>query len=673
MTTVQASICLRRSSLYIGLLLPALAIGAERSPASDARHETPAELDEVVVHASPLRQGAEALAQPVEILTGEKLDQVRAASLGETVGKLPGVQSSNFGAGVGRPIIRGLDGPRVSTLSGGLATQDVSTISQDHGVTLEPFLADQIEVLKGPATLLYGSGSIGGLVNVVDGRIAERPLAEAFQGRAEFRTDSVSDGSTVLARLDGSALDGAMVLHADALYRNQRDYDTPDGTQTNSFIDTKTGALGTSFVSDEGFFGVSFAKYEDTYGNPGEPGDLANGERGVSLDLSQDRFEAKGGLQREFGLFSGLRASLAHTEYEHTEFEGEGVGTVFFNDATEGRVELTHGVAGGWLGAIGGQLYTREFEAIGEEAFVPRTQTRAGGLFVTEQLTWNDIQFDLGARVDKVRSDPDGALDERSFTPLSIAADAIWKVNDQWRLSLAIDRAERAPAEEELFANGPHVATASFEIGDPTLDIETANQVEVGVHFHSDQFELKAALYQTRFDDFIYLRDSGEFEAVEEGEDPLPIRLWTAEDATFRGFEVEAIAHLVDSDSGRLDARLFTDQVRATFDAGGNVPRIVPSRVGADLRWNTDAWRASVGATRYDEQGDVAINETPTDGYTLVDAHFAYHFDATKLSWEVFVDANNLTDKVGRVHTSFLKDVVVLPGRNFSAGVRVFF
>ncbi len=672
MTNLQLLASLRRSPLYLALVLPSLLLAAEPQ-ASDSRHDTPESLDEIVVFASPLRQSAEELAQPVEVLSGEKLDEARAATLGETVGKLPGVQSSNFGAGVGRPIIRGLDGARVSTLAGGLATQDVSTISQDHGVTLEPFLADQIEVLKGPATLLYGSGAIGGVVNVVDGRIAERALDAALQGRAEFRTDSVSDGSTVMARVDASALDGAMVLHADALYRNQRDYDTPDGTQPNSYIDTKTGALGSSWVSDEGFFGVSISKYEDTYGNPGEPGDLANGERGVFLDLSQDRYEAKGGLLREFGVFSGLRASLAHTDYDHTEFEGEEVGTVFFNQATEGRVELTHGNPGGWLGAIGAQLFTREFEAIGEEAFVPRTQTRSGGVFVTEQTTWNAVQFDLGARIDRVHSEPDGGLPDRSFNPFSISADAIWKVSDQWRFSLVLDRAERAPAEEELFANGPHVATASFEIGDPALDVESAKQVELGMHFHSEQFELKASLYQTRFDDFIYLFDSGDFEAGDEGEDPLPIRLWTAADAKFRGFEVEAIAHLVDSASGRLDARVFTDHVRATFAAGGNVPRIVPSRVGAELRWNADAWRVSLGATRYDEQDDVALNETPSDGYTLVDAHFAYHLDSSKFGWELFVDANNLSDQVGRVHTSFLKDVVVLPGRNVSAGVRVFF
>lgn len=660
-----------RTPLFLALCIAAsLANATEPLTANDPRHDNANELDTVIVTASPLRQSAEDLSQPIEVLSGEALDEAKSATLGETVGKLPGVQSSNFGAGVGRPIIRGLDGGRVGVLSGGLATQDVSTVSQDHNVTIEPFLADQIEVLKGPSTLLYGSGAIGGVVNIVDGRIAERALDTTINGRAELRADSVNDGFTGMARADAMGADGRLVLHADAVYRNQKDYDTPLGTQTNSFIDTKTGALGASLVGDAGFLGFSAARYEDRYGNPGEPGDRSAGDRGVSLDMLQNRFELKGGLQQAFGIFSGLRASVARTNYEHTEFEGDAVGTRFLNTATEGRLELTHAPLAGWIGAFGAQAYSREFEAIGEEAFVPRTQTRAGGLFVTEQKKWNAFQLDLGARVDRIKSDPDG-FSERSFTPVSLSAGALWNIDQDWRLSVNLDRAERAPAEEELFANGPHIATLSFEIGDPNLRKERATQAEIGLHYHGERFEAKAAVYQTRFNGFIYLVDSGDF--VDGEEEPLPVRLWSQADATFRGFELEGIAHLVDNDAGRLDLRVFGDRVRATLDNGGNLPRIAPSRVGADLRWNSNAWRASVGALRYAKQDDIATGETPTDGYTLVDAHFAYHWDTDRLGWELFVDGNNLTDQTARVHTSFLKDNVVLPGRNVGLGVRLFF
>ena len=660
----------RLSPLFLALAACVSAPAFAATPASpeDPHHDAPVELDQVVVTSHSLRTSAEDMAQPVEVLTGEKLDEARGTTLGETVGKLPGVQSSNFGQGVGRPIIRGLDNARVATLTGGMSSADVSTVSQDHNVSIEPFLADQIEVLKGPATLLYGSGAIGGVVNVVDGRIAETPMTETVRGRAEARYDTVNDGWTGMARADAMGANGALVIHADGVYRNQKDYDTPLGTQANSFVETRTGALGASLVGDAGFFGMSASRFEDEYGNPGEPGNAEEGEPAVRIDMKQSRFEAKAGITQPFGIFSGLRASVAHSNYEHTEFEGEETGTRFFNEGTEGRLELTHKAWGPWFGAFGVQFGDRTFEAIGEEAFVPRTQTNEYGVFVTEQGKWDKFQLDLGARTDRIERTPDG-LDKRTFSPLSLSAGAMWRFNDVWRITANLDRAERAPVEEELFADGPHAATASFEIGNPDLDKERATQAEVGVHYHGPGFEAKLSAYQTRFDGFIYLVDTG----LVDDEEGLPIRQWSQADATFRGFEGEGTFHLIDNESGQLDARIYGDTVRATLDEGGNLPRIAPSRLGAELRWTGNSWRASVGSVRYDKQDKVAVGETPTSGYTLVDAHVAYHFDHGDTGWEVFLDGTNLTDQEAHVHTSFLKDSVVLPGRGVAFGVRTFF
>jgi iron complex outermembrane recepter protein len=640
-------------------LTPVLAhaAGSQDASGQDARHDEPKDLDRVVVNASPLRKTAEELSQPAEVLTGEGLDRTKAATLGETVERLPGVQASNFGAGVGRPIIRGLDGPRTAVLSGGLSSQDVSTISQDHATAIEPFLSDQIEVLKGPATLLYGSGAIGGVVNVVDGRIAERALDDALSGRAEVRYDSVNKGKTAMARIDAMGANGALALHADGLYRDFDDYDTPDGEQTNSFVETRSGALGASYIGADGFIGVSLSRFDNRYGNPGEPGDPDAGEAGVSLDMLQDRFELKAGIDRDLWIFDGLRLGFANTDYEHTEFEGDEVGTVFDSQANEGRLELTHRPFGAWTGAIGLQVGERTFEAIGEEAFVPRTKTRSRGLFLVEQAQWGAFQLDLGARIDRVRTD---AVDNprRNFSPLSLSVGALWNVNDSWRVSLNLDRAERALAEEELYAN---------------LREERADQVEIGLHFHSDRFDAKASVYSTRFDGFIYLADTVTFTTPEPGEDPLPIRVWTQADADFTGIEAEFIAKLIDNEAGKLDLRLFGDHVRGELDNGENLPRIVPSRFGASAAWESDAWRASLGAVRVMRQDDVAPGETETPGYTLVDTHFAYHWDTDAYGWEVFIDGRNLTDRNARVHTSYLKDSVVLPGRNFSLGLRIFF
>lgn len=666
-----------RTRLFTGVAL-VLALGASAQAAAqdsagkDPRHDEARDLDRVVVTASPLRQTAEELSQPVDVLAGEALDQAKSATLGETLDGLPGVQTSNFGAGVGRPIIRGLDGPRVGVLSGGLGSQDVSTISQDHATAIEPFLADQIEVLKGPATLLYGSGAIGGVVNIVDGRIAERALDDTVRGRAELRFDSVDRGRTAMARVDASGANGALVLHADGVHRDKDDYDTPDGEQRNSFVETRTGALGVSWVGADGFLGVSASRYDNRYGNPGEPGDPAAGEPGVSLDMLQNRFEVKAGVNREFWIFDGLRFGFANTGYEHTEFEGDEVGTRFVNDADEGRLEITHKAFGAWTGAIGLQSGDRAFEAIGDEAFVPRTRTRAHGLFWMEHGQWDAFQVDFGVRADRVRTDAAGRP-RRSFSPLSLSAGALWRIDDAWRLSVNLDRAERAPAEEELFADGPHAATASYEIGDATMREERANQIEVGLHYHGKRIDAKASVYRNRFDGFVYLAETGFFTVPDPGEDPLPIRQWTQNDATFRGIEAEVVAHVIDDERGRFDLRAFGDHVRGELDGGGNLPRIAPSRFGLDLSWETDHWRASLGATRVLRQDDVAAGETETAGYTLVDAHFAWHWDTDALGWEVFLDGRNLGDADARVHTSFLKDNVLLPGRGFSAGVRVFF
>lgn len=644
---------------------------ATKAPPSDPRHperdrSKVVDLSAVQVTASPLQDTVGELSKPVDVLAGERLDEDRAASLGETVSSIPGVQSSNFGPGVGRPIIRGMDGPRVAVLSDGLASQDVSTVSQDHSPAIEPFLADQIEVLKGPSTLLFGSGAIGGVVNVVDGRIPEDPI-DGFSGRAEARFFGGSqEGNTDMARVDAG--NDRFAFHADAVYRNAKDYDTPEGKQANSFIDTKSGAIGGSLLGDWGFVGVSASRFDDTYGNPGEPGDLAAGERGVYLSMHQNRYDLKGGLTSPWGEGSGLRFSLAHTDYDHTEFEGDEPGTIFTKKATEGRIEASYGRDDGWKGAVGLQGSNSTFAAVGEESFVPQTDTRALGLFGVARRSWDPFQLDLGARVDSVSYDPQGQSG-RDFKPLSLSVSGAWKLADHWRLTASLDHAERAPVEEELFADGPHIATLAYEVGDTGLSKEAANQGEVGLHFDSSRVEAKIAAYYNHFKNFIYIVDTGDNWYWDEEDDYLPIRQWSQQDAKFRGIEGEATFHLTSA----WDLRAFGDTVRATLADGTNVPRIAPSRLGAQLRWHSGGWRASMGGTRYSRQDKIAANETPTAGYTLVDAHLAYHFDTDAAGWELFLDGNNLTDEMARVHTSFLKDVVALPGRSVNAGFRVFF
>lgn len=676
------------------LALPGLALADAAADRHD--HDGSRTLDTLEVTASPLGHGVDDLARPVELLVGEELDARKAGTLGETLERQTGVQSSYFGAGVGRPVIRGQDGARVQVLNGGTGSMDVSTVSVDHAVTIEPFLADQIEVLKGPATLLYGSGAIGGAVNVVDGRVPTEPVGRAMSGRAEIRHGSAADENTGAGRLDMDA--GPVTFHADFFRRDAGDYDIPGyafspglvaeevaegeeldhfarGKLPNSSLTTQGGAFGASWFGERAWFGASANTYRSNYGVPpgaheheegGPEAEEEHGEEVVRLDLRQDRLEFRGGL-RALGPLQELNWRLTRSQYEHTEFEGDEVGTVFENEGTEVRLEAVQNEIAGWRGAFGLQYGHRDFAAIGDEAFVPPSVTRDVGLFVVQERDFGDFKLELGARHDQVRIDPEGGQADVEQHASSLAIGGLWRFSELMHLSLNLDRAERAPTAEELFSDGPHVATQSYEIGDAGLDRETATSAELGLHLHQGRFEGKLSVYRTDFDDFIYLDDTG---AELDG---LPVRAWVQDDARFTGWEAELSAELFENASGLWELRLFADGVEAELDDGRRLPRIAPGRVGLDLDWSLGSWRARLGAIRVADQEDVAENETPTDGYTLLDAGVAYHWDVGGAGWEAFLEGRNLTDQEARVHTSFLKDFAPLPGRNVAMGVRVSF
>ncbi|MGX9188361.1 TonB-dependent receptor [Stenotrophomonas sp. Ker107b] len=729
----SSSLLLTPHALSLALaaaMLPSLAIAADTTGTHRDGHLT--ELSTVKVTASPLQGDAESLARPVDVLAGERLDEQKAGTLGDTVAKLPGVQSTFFGPGVGRPIIRGQEGPRVAVLSNGMGNMDASTVSADHATSIEPFLADQIEVLKGPATLLFGSGAIGGAVNVVDGRIARELPDRPLSGRAELRGNSVNDERSGMFRLDG--VSGNVVLHVDGLVRNGDDYRIPgyaviDGLEDhsghdheegdtdeprrgrldNSSIRTRAGGVGATWLGEEGYFGVSASTYRTNYGIPNgahvhadddhdhdhdhDHGDEEEGdEHDVRIDMVQNRFEAKGGIYQPTSFLKNISLRTAYTDYEHTELEAGTPATRFTNRGIEGRLEAVQEQIGGWDGAFGLQFGNSDFGAKGEEAFVPDTATKNIGLFVLQEKQFGPFKLELGGRHDQVKLDPTGDYRARKFDATNLSAAGIWTLNDAVDLRFGIDSSERAPTNEELYAAGAHIATRSLEIGDANLKTERGQRVELGIHTHSDRVDFSASIYQTKFKDFIYLADTGVVES-------LPVRLWTQQDATFKGAEAEALFHLFEGNAGDWDLRVFGDYVNAELDGSGSrsvdiavphgdhnhnytvdlantgyLPRIAPGRVGADLRWAKDGWRASVGAVRYSSQKDVAQNEEPSNGYTLVDAHLAYRWDRTDSnSYEVFLDGSNLTNREVRPHTSLLRDYSPLPGRGVAFGIRAYF
>ncbi len=727
-----------RRTLFLALAtaLPA----AHAADAADKQSHHLTELSAVKVTASPLQNDAESLARPVAVLTGEELDARKGATLGDTISRMPGVQTTYFGPGVGRPVIRGQEGPRVAVVANGVGNMDASTVSADHATSIEPFLADQIEVLKGPATLLFGSGAIGGAVNVVDGRIAGELPDRPLSGRAELRGNSANDERSGMFRLDGLNA-GNLVLHVDGLVRNGDDYRIPGyaidpaaldddhdhdhdhdehddelgprGRLDNSSVRTRAGGVGATWFGENGYLGASLGTYRSNYGIPNgahvhgddehdhdhddddhdheeEEGD----EHDVRIDMVQNRFELKGGLNDPLPFLQSLTVRAAWTDYEHTELEAGTPSTRFTNKGMEGRIEAVQRPLAGWNGAFGLQFGNSDFGAQGEEAFVPNTGTDTLGLFVLQEKQFGPLKLELGGRHDRIKLDPDDGQRNRDFGATNLSAAGIWTLSDGFDLRFGIDSSERAPTNEELYAAGAHIATRSLEIGDADLKTERGQRVELGMHAHGDRVDVSASIYQTRFKDFIYLADTG---VVEHG---LPVRAWTQHDATFKGAEAEAMFHLVQSDNGGdWDLRVFGDYVKAELDGngsrsadiavphgdhshhydvelanGGYLPRISPARIGADLRWARDGWRASVGAIRYGSQKDVAQNEAPSDGYTLVDAHLAYRWDRSGgNSYELFLDGSNLTDREVRPHTSLLRDYAPLPGRGVAFGIRAWF
>lgn len=729
----------RPVALAIALALPATALA---DPPEQATR-----LDTLFVTGTPLQQSAEDLARPWEVLADAELERRKSVTLGETLEALPGVQSGYFGPGVGRPIIRGLEGARVQVLSGGMSALDVSTIGVDHATAIEPFLADQIEVLKGPATLLYGSGALGGAVNVVDGKIPEQvPDSESgLAGRAELRGNTVNGERTGMARLDGGG--GNFAFNMSVLSRDTDDFKIPgeaelehDGVEhdedhdddhghdghdddhedehdehggrlANSALRTRAASFGASLIGDRGFVGSAFSMFDTRYGLPGhahEHGDDDHDDHGhdddhdddddhgeedeeVYIDLRQRRVDVKGGLYDPYAGHDSLTVRVSRTDYTHTEFEDGEPGTVFENEGLEARVEATHHEIGGWRGAYGLQFGRRDFNAFGDEAFVPANISRDLGVFVLEERDFDRLKLELGARIDRTRVKPDDAT-SLGFTTGSASLAGRYRVTDDFHLVGGLDHVQRAPTAEELLSNGVHVATRSYELGDRDLDREKANRVELGLHWHGERFDVTGALYHTEFSDFIYLAST---DVVEDG---LPVRLWTQADTRFTGAELEARFTLADNASGRWQGRVFGDYVRASFSGDqsrsvdftvqhgershdhrvdlelrGALPRIPAGRIGLGLDWDRDNWRAGIGAVRYASQDRVAQFEEPSDGYTMVNANIAYHWDMRNIGWEVFLDGRNLTNTEARPHTSFLRELAPLPGRALAFGVRLHF
>jgi iron complex outermembrane receptor protein len=641
-------------------------------------------LADVVVTATPFNTTESAqILTPAKVLTGDELRQKLDTTLGETLSRELGVSATAFGAGASRPVIRGLEGPRVKILQNGMGVADMSALSADHAVATNQFTARQIEILRGPAALLYGSGAIGGLVNVVNDRIPT-VLPPSPTGEAEVRFGTVDDLKGISLSADGAV--GRVGLHLDASAINSDDYeipgtavlgdpDSPTGTLPNSFARDRGLGLGASYIANWGHVGASVGILDQRYGIPTE--------EQAFIDLSQTRFDVAGQVNKPFVLADSLSFKLAATEYEHTENSQDGTPlTDFQNDAVEARVSVNHAPLAGWRGSIGLQAERSEFSALSVETgrpdAVPTTESTSVAAFLVEERDFGPVRASAGARVESVRRRPEGAEDpavvDRRFNLASFSAGALWSFLPGYGFGGSLSLAQRAPTPEELYSNGPHEATLTFDIGNPQLSKERSRNIELTLQKTTGAFRWKANLYRNEIDNFVYGRIDG-LQVDEEGapdpEGEFAQRFWTQSDATIRGAEAEVGYN---QQGPGASVRLYADTSRGELNGAGNLPLQPATRFGINLGYRQGAWRSGVDLLRATRQDRLAAFETTeTPGYTRLDANLSYtqRYGNTRLTW--FALGKNLLDRDIRLSTSVLQSVAPLPGRSLIVGVRTQF
>ena len=659
-------------------------------PAALAQHTG---LEEVVVTANPLRSTALELAQSAIVLAGDDLARSVGSSLGESLAAQPGVTASYFGPKASRPIIRGLSGERVLMLLDGVSALDVSNLSPDHSVSVEPLLADQIEILKGPTTLLYGSGAVGGVVNTVDGRIPMRNDRGPLEGGLELRADTASEERSAAGRLDGAL--GPFAWHVDGYTRDTGDIEIPGrdwsksliaeklaegepveatrGTVPNSDSESDGLTAGVAWVGERSLVGFSWGRAETNYGLPG-PGGHAHGdeeeppgeaaEEAVRIDQSADRYDFKAEWRELGGLVDSVTLRAARTDYGHEELEGSEVGTRFGQTGLDTRLHLGHRAIAGWAGTLGLQYTDLDLEAVGDEAYIPPSQTRGLAAFLVEQQRFGDWTVDFGARVERQEVDVATAARDYDDHAFSAAVGLLWDLKPELALALHLTRSERHPQAAELYSDGPHLAVGRYEIGDETLGTESANTVDFGLRRTGD-VSWRASVFYSDFRDYIFPLATG------DEEDGLPVFVYRQRDAAFYGAEGEIELPVWRGRDRGVDAHFGADYVRGRLDRGGNLPQMPPLRVTAALEYDAGPLHSVLGIAWYDEQDRLAANELPTDSYTLVDFEVSYRWERWQPGVLFFLKAGNLLDEEARRHSSPLKDYVPLPGRSLLLGVRL--
>ncbi len=654
---------------------------------------------QVVITGNPL--GRSDVAAPATVLAGDGLILRRGSTLAETLDGLPGVASTSFGPNANRPVIRGQDGDRIRVLSNAGASVDASSLSFDHAVPIDPLVVERLEVLRGPAALLYGGSAVGGVVNAIDNRIPKAAVGP-LSGAVETRWGGASRERTLSALVEGGGQ--GVVIHADAFSRRTDDLRVPtfnrpleDGTSerrtrvVNSASKAEGGALGGSWVWNNGYLGASVDSYRNDYGIVAEDAITVRMRRD-KVGLAGEARALGGGLG---GFIDTVRAQASSTDYQHQEVEGDGsIGTTFKSRGSDGRLEANHRAmplgAGRLEGTWGLQWESVRFSALGEEAFVPSTLSRQAALFVLERWSFGSAgnasagHLSAGLRVEqtRVRSDGDADLDtvqfgpaqERRYTPRSATLGAVLNLSSAWQLSANLAATQRAPTSYELYANGVHAATGTFEQGDAAQRLERGRNVDLGLAWGSGPHHAKVAVFDSRFANYILLSATGA-EHIDDAGDPYPVFNFQGVRARLYGLEAEAAWQLSKGAlDTSLDARL--DWVRGrNLESGEPLPRLAPLRATVGLDVGRGGWSARAEIQHARRQTDVPVTEQPTAGYTLVNLSARYRLPLGPRNALLFVRLRNATNQLAynASTTSTVRTLSPLPGRALSAGVRFTF
>ncbi len=684
----------------------ALSIGAQaQAPAAgDAGARSPVQtLPPVFVTGSPLGSDLFELADPVNVLEGRELLLRQQPTLGETLASEVGVSSTYFGPNASRPIIRGLGSFDIRLLSNGLGLLDASSASPDHAVAMSPFAVDRIEVVRGPATVMYGGNAIGGVVNTIDSRIAQGPLAREVGGAGSYILDSQNDLNAGGARIDAGT--DRFALHADGYATRNRDLrisgsawtsetqaargeEGPAGRLPNSQGDSQTFGFGaTAFLDRNGYLGVSFSEFKTNYGTVAEPD--------VTIDLKQQTWNLAGELRDTVAGMKAVRVKGSYGDYTHTEYEGSEAGTVFESTGWNFRLEGLHDRIGPFEGAIGVEAARVDFSALGDEAFVPSSRTRSLAGFIYEEMREGAWKFSFGGRLESVKVDAEafaatGApADSVSFTPWSASLGTFHSFSREWGLGANVQYTQRAPTSQELFADGAHIATNQYEVGNRQLDKVASTTVDLTLKQQGKLFTSTIGAFYANFSNYVGLFPTGIYRNPEDrsvapgpepivdpdtGEEIVPLEQFDYRQVRARFYGVEAqIAfpvwmHNLDLVSVKLQA----DYVRATDeDSGAPLPYIPPLRFGASLAYQREGFAAALGGVFAARQDRVPQLQSTTPGYANVFLNASYRWrTAPGIELEAFVQGTNLLNETIRYSTSSLKDIAPAGGRAVMAGLR---